>query len=166
MDKKLIDIQRVLTELERPSSNDRIEYLNNAIGRYLDNVTEPLNMSFWETVKFTYWNFVNLAKLCDKKYDVQEDEFIKRIRNIERERLRKSPHVMERPRAVSPPDVSENNTDPIIPKERVDPEDNINTPPTVGQKRWFTSTPVKAVTAVLSGCVIFCVYKYFSNDSY
>jgi len=152
------NIQNVLLALENPSSDERVEELNIIVGKYLDNIEEPLNMSFWETVRYTYWNFINLAKLCDKKYDVNEDEFVKRIRNIERERLRKSPHV---PKRVTPPSVSRSH-EPITPKERTDPGDNIETPSS-DNNNWHTSTPVRMVTAVITGCIIFYAYKYFSH---
>jgi hypothetical protein len=160
-----INIQAVLIELERPSSNERIDQLNQIIGKYLDTVEEPLNMSFWETVRYTYWSYINLTKLCDKKYDVQEDEFVKKIRNIVRAHIRESPHIVERVRSA-PIETPSEDIEPIVPRDRTDPDDNTDVPPTVQKSRWYTPSPMKAVAAVVSGCVIFYAYKYFSNNAY
>jgi len=152
------NIQNVLLALENPSSNERVEELNIIVGKYLDTIQEPLNMSFWETVRYTYWNFINLAKLCDKKYDVEEDEFVKRIRNIERDRLRKSPNV---PRRVIENPISR-SYEPIIPKERIDPGDNI-TSSDYETVNWYNHISFKMVTAAIGGCIIICGYKYFAQ---
>ena len=82
-----------------------------------------------------------------------------------RAHIRESPHIIERVRSA-PIETPSENIEPIVPRDRIDPDDNIDVPPTVQKSHWYTPSPIKAVTAIVSGCVIFYAYKYFSNNSY
>jgi len=84
-------IQQLVTALENPTSNEHIEKLNMAIGKYLDTQGVVQNLSFWETVDFRYWSLINLTKLSDKEYDASNVKFIKKIREIAKERTQNSP---------------------------------------------------------------------------
>ena len=85
-----ININQLVTDLENPLP-ENLESLNQQLGKYLDKIEEPLNLSFWETVTFTYWSYVNLIKLADKTYDVSSEDFIKRIYAIANKNMRNSP---------------------------------------------------------------------------
>lgn len=88
--KSTINIDQLLIDLENPSP-ENLESLNQHLGKYLDKVEEPLVLSFWETVTFTYWSYVNLLKLADKTYDTDSEEFVKKIYEIANKNIRYSP---------------------------------------------------------------------------
>lgn len=88
--KQKIDLNSLLISLENPQ-DEKIEELNLLLGKCLDKMTDKLNLSFWQSVNFTYWNYVNLLKLAEKQYDANPDEFIKKIYNVANKNLRQSP---------------------------------------------------------------------------
>lgn len=104
--KNTININQLVIDLENPLL-ENLESLNQQLGKYLDKVEEPLVLSFWESVTFTYWSYVNLLKLTDKKYDIDSEEFVKRIYEIANKNMRYSP----RPQTISASDNSEQVTE-------------------------------------------------------
>jgi len=171
-------ITKTLYALERPTSDEQIDQLNIIIGKYLDSCTGKLNYSFWNTVVYTYWNFINLTKLCDAQYDSNEEDFIKKIRDIVRQRLISSPKL---PIKQAPPvytqvqtsvhtntvDVSSSDSDenqesthdtPYNP-----PMDNIPNEKSQAGK-WFGTTISRVAGGVAAACIIFFVYRYYSNS--
>lgn len=95
-----ININELLIELENPTT-DNIEELNRKLGKYLDNICEPFNLSFWQTVKFDYWTHLNLLKLTDKIYDADAEDFIKQVYKITNKNLKNSPKAKQKPVAKS-----------------------------------------------------------------
>ena len=185
MNKKSVDIQKLLIALENPRSDDELTTLNQQLGKYLDHVEQPLNMSFWETVRYQWWNYLNLAKLCEKSYDVREDDFVARIRVIERDRIQKSPHVPVRiyttyapPKPAAPKVIADTHTEmphlePITPTELSVAEDNIDVPimtssdgdNIVKKKRWYESTPIKVLGIITGISFAVSAYKWFRNSA-
>ena len=88
-EKGVIDINQLLISLENPSQ-ENVEELNLKLGKYLDKQTK-LNLSFWQSITYNYWTYINLLKLADKEYDTNAEEFIKRIYQIVEESIRRSP---------------------------------------------------------------------------
>lgn len=93
-----MNIQKILIELESPNSNEHKEELNKKIEKYLKKVSEPLNLSLWESVTYEYWSFNNLTKLLGKKFDEEHGSrlniFKEKIREIQKFRLDKeSPKI-------------------------------------------------------------------------
>lgn len=99
--KQKIDLEQILIDLENPSS-ENIESLNQRLGKCLDKIEQPLNLSFWESVTYKYWSHVNLIKLADKTYDASSEEFIKRIYAIANEHLRNTPEPTVEERSTEP----------------------------------------------------------------
>lgn len=173
-------ITKTLYALEKPTSNENIEQLNITIGKYLDRCTGKLNYSFWDTVIYTYWNFINLTKLCDKQYDSNEEDFIKKIRDIVRQRLISSPKLPVYTQASRPkPNVqpvqpvvvttessdSDSDTNESSPKNDsyIQPTDNIPEDKS-HTGTWFGASVRKVATGVAAACIIFFVYKYYTNS--
>lgn len=173
------DITKTLYALERPTSDEHIDQLNTTIGKYLDRCTGKLNYSFWNTVIYTYWNFINITKLCDKQYDSNEEDFIKKIRDIVRQKLISLPKLLVRQAApvytqVHQPvttqtvvDESSSESDTDEPCENsppyVPPTDNI--PDEKSQSSiWFGATARRVASGVAAACIIFFVYKLYSNS--
>jgi hypothetical protein len=90
--KPQLDINQLLINLEQPTQ-DNIDELNRVLGRYLDKVAEPLNLSFWQTVNVRYWTYLNLLKLTDKLYDTDPEAFIKQIYDTANDRIKNSPKI-------------------------------------------------------------------------
>ena len=170
-------ITKTLYALERPTSDEHIQELNATIGKYLDSCTGKLNYSFWNTVIYTYWNFINLTKLCDAQYDSNEEDFIKKIRDIVRHRLTTSspklpvkhvPQVykqVQQPVTVQPVEKessSESDDEPTSPY--TPPNDNIPDN-TCHSGKWFGSTVRRVAGGVAAACIIFFVYRYYSNST-
>ena len=87
-----IDIIQLLIDLETPSK-DNIDELNRILGKYLDKVTQPLNLSFWDSVNYKYWSYVNLLKLTGLTYDDDATEFYKKIYKITTDNIRTTPEL-------------------------------------------------------------------------
>jgi hypothetical protein len=177
-------ITKTLYALERPKSDEDIEQLNTVIGKYLDNCTGKLNYSFWNTVIYTYWNFINLTKLCALQYDSNEEDFIKKIRDIVRQRLTSSPKlpVYKQPvytQAAPQTTVVQSNTH-VTPEDSSSDSDSPNdhspdsppyTPPNDNipddkphTSKWFGTTVRRVAGGVAAACIIFFVYKFYSNS--
>lgn len=76
---KHAEIQKIVTALEYPGSNEKIDELNMQLQKYLENVREPLNLSFWQTVNLHYWSFNNLTMLLGLKFDVELGYDLKKL---------------------------------------------------------------------------------------
>jgi len=170
--KTKVDIKNLVIALERPVSNEKISELNLVLGKYLDSVEEPLNMSFWETVIYDYWSFVNLTKLCDKVYDVREDEFVSKIRMLVRDRVNRDPTIPVQkvaPKYVAPTNVKAPPRDPspkrVVkqpPYEELD--DNVEVPEFPRKKLpWYKRWGNKIALALGLG-VVFVGYKYYTRN--
>ncbi len=88
--KGFVDISQLVSDLENPTEQN-LEVLNQKLGKYLDKIEEPLDLAFWETVKFTYWSHVNLLKLTDKSYNASSEDFVKRVYETANRNIRNSP---------------------------------------------------------------------------
>lgn len=170
------DIQTLLIALERPSCDEQIASLNLTLGKYLDTVTQPLNMSFWETVRYDWWTYLNLAKLCDKTYDVNSDDFVSKIRVILRKRIQASPHVRAPRTYVAPAPVAHVVVDTPVTADTSIPESTENdklqiyTPPVDNipdetQTPWYNSTPVKILTLGLGLGFIASIFRWGRGTS-
>lgn len=166
-------ITKTVYALERPKSDEHIEQLNTAIGKYLDRCTGKLNYSFWNTVIYTYWNFINLTKLCDAEYDSNGEDFIKKIRDIVRQRLISSPKLPVYTQ-VNQPVTAQNTVDESSSESNtnepcgnnssyIPPTDNILDKKSQSSK-WFGATTHRVVSGVAAVCIIFFVYKLYSNS--
>lgn len=116
------EIQEVVTALENPGSNERIDELNQQIQDYLENVREPLNLSFWQSVNYHYWSFNNLSKLLGSKFDVELGyelrKFEEKVKMVQKLRINQSsPRFPVRHQPV--PNISDV---PKSPGKPVDPE--------------------------------------------
>jgi len=171
-------ITKTLYALERPTSNEQIDELNITIGKYLDGCNEKLNYSFWNTVIYTYWNFINLTKLCDAQYDSNEEDFIKKIRDIVRQRLKSSPKLPVKQVApvyvqVHQPVIVQTVADESSESETAEqcknkssyipPTDNIPDEKSQADK-WFGTTISRVAGGVAAACIIFFVYRYYTNS--
>lgn len=183
--KKKVDIKNLVISLERPASNEKMDELNIILGKYLDSVEEPLNMSFWSSVRYDYWSFINLTKLCDKTYDVREDDFVSKIRQMVRDRIIRDPYI--RPAYVAPVPIPRAIVAPVSPSVKTlrrskspertpllaeqcerneynEAEDNVDAPPLPNKnipwyKRWGNK-----IAIALGLSVVFVGYKYYTRN--
>lgn len=136
---KYAEIQKVVTALENPGTNEKIDELNQKISDYFDNVQQPLNLSFWLSVSYQYWSFNNLSKLLGMQFDVDFGydlrKFEEKVRAVQKLRLNNaSPRFTTKaaiPRPVSQPNKNQDSS--VLSKVITDDnnadseEDNIDT---------------------------------------
>jgi hypothetical protein len=157
--KQKIDINQLLISLESPTEEE-VEDLNIKLGKYLDKVTEPLNLSFWQSVNYNYWMYTNLLKLTDKKYDSDAEEFIKKIYKIANNGIRNSPKTKL---ANEKQNEAENN-------EEVSNESSEEEKENPKPHRWIPNIsvprPVKYVAGgVLALIFVGATFKYVHDDT-
>lgn len=125
------EIQKIVTALERPLTNEKIEELNQKIQMYLEEAhcnKRVLNLSFWQTVRYQYWSFMNLTLLLGSKFDVEHGDVLKKFENQLREiqRLRlaiDTPKVPRQVPSVKPRPVVQTTSEPLTNSQSCTPDE-------------------------------------------
>jgi hypothetical protein len=119
MNQEYSKIQKIVTALECPNSNDQIDELNQQLETYLNNIQKQENLSFWISVNMHYWSFMNLTKVLNLKFDIEYGqelkEFEEKVRQIQNDRLHStSPRLQLKPLDVIKENSTVNNNDQNI----------------------------------------------------